>query len=388
MSGAGERDIDLLIVEDNADDARYVSRLIHESATNDGGEGGDGLLEITSIDHVDRLGDALEYVRTHAPDVILLDLQLPDSSGLETVETMVASTPAVPVVVLTGQNDTDVGVEAIQRGAQDYLVKGTITAALLRRTLRYAIERKRNQRELVDRNHRLALLNQIVRQDIRNDVSMIVGWGDQLRTQVDADGETALEALLEATQHVVDLTDTAAEVMDVIAADSSTPAVTAGPDGGAGVAVEPCDLTDLLETEVARLRAEHTVDLTLECEREGGAGEALSVAGSPMLASVFRHLLSNAIRHNDNDRPTITVTVEADDASASVTVTDDGVGIPDRQKALLVDPERRFDGRSGMGVGLYLVTTVLEEIGGRIDIENNYPQGTAVTVTLERVGKR
>ncbi|WP_255193319.1 hybrid sensor histidine kinase/response regulator [Natronobeatus ordinarius] len=362
-------DVELLLVEDNHDDARYVERLIHEHRLARNVDGGTGPIEITEIDHVDRLTDSLERVRTNPPDVVLLDLMLPDSQGLETIDRMVEHAPGVPIVVLTGQNETDVGVEAIQRGAQDYLAKGTATSELLLRTLRYAIERARNQRELVDRNHRLALLNRIVRQDIRNDVSMIVGLGDQLRDRVDPDDEATVEMVLEAAQHVVELTDTAAEVMDVLSTDD--------------VDREPCDLYASLDAAVTRLRREHDVELTVD--RHDSGDDPVIVYASPMLGSVFDHLLTNTVDHSDRSTPAVTVSVEATSERSTVEIADDGVGISDAQKQLLVDPDARFDDRSGMGVGLYLVTTLIEAFEGTLEIDDNYPSGTIVSVTLDRV---
>lgn len=362
--------VEVLLVEDDVDDARFVERLVHEHQSARGSAGNEGPIEIDSIDHVACLADGIDRVRTGSPDAILLDLMLPDSAGLETVEAMVERAPMVPIVVLTGRTDADVGVAAIRSGAQDYLVKGSISAELLLRTLRYAIERAHTQRELVDRNLRFALLNRIVRTDIRNDVSMIVGWGDQLRGRIDPDDSPALEGVLEASRHALELTDTAAELMDVLSADLD-------------VQLEPCDLSTILDAEIERLTSDETIDVTVE--RFGLDDGAVIVAASPMLRSVFKHLLSNAVVHTDRSTPTVTVTVEPTDDRAIVTIADDGVGIPDSQKALLVDPEARFAGQSAMGAGLYLVTTVLEEFGGDFAIEDNYPRGTVVTVALDLV---
>ncbi|ELY50181.1 hybrid sensor histidine kinase/response regulator [Natronolimnohabitans innermongolicus] len=360
----------LLLVEDNHDDARFVERLIRERQSTLDRERADSPIEITAIRHVDRLAAALEHLETAAVDVILLDLMLPDSRGLETIERVVEYAPDVPIVVLTGQNETEVGVEAIQRGAQEYLSKGSVTGETILRTVRYAIERSRNQRRLVDRNHRLAVLNQIVRQDIRNDLSMIVGLGDQLQNADSPADERAVETLLDAARHAVELTDTAAEVIDVISTD--------GPNR------EPCDLYAVLETEVTTLRRKRDVDVTLA---RGDAGDGpVIVSASPMLGAVFEHLLVNAVDHSERPTPQVTVTVETTPEEATVEIVDDGVGIPDAQKRALVDPDARFDTRSGMGVGLYLVTTLLESMGGTLEVDDNDPCGTSVTVAFSREG--
>ena len=363
-----ESGVALLLVEDNPDDARFVERLITEHQSTISARGSEGSFWIAEITHVDRLDDALDHLQTATPDVILLDLNLPDSRGLETVEAVVEYAADVPLVVLTGQNELEVGAKAIQRGAQDYLTKGTVTGELVCRTLRYAIERMGNRRELVDRNHRLALLNRIVRQDIRNDVSMIVGVGDQLRSRVDPEERALVELVLEAAQHAIDRTDTAAEVMELISISD--------------VDREPCDLDTSLDAGVRRLERERDVTITVDRRDDDGP---IVVAASPMLGSVFDHLLANAVDHSDRTTPEVTVTVETTPEVATVQIADDGVGIPDDQKMLLVDPDARFDDRSGMGAGLYLVTTLLEAFGGTLEIADNEPRGTCVTVSLERV---
>jgi two-component system, cell cycle response regulator len=95
------------------------------------------------VEHADTLQDALGRLRDHAADVVLLDLQLPDARGLEGVNRLSSAFPAVPLVVMTSHHDEAMGVVALQKGAQDYLVKTQIDRSGLDRSLRYAIERAR-----------------------------------------------------------------------------------------------------------------------------------------------------------------------------------------------------------------------------------------------------
>ncbi len=96
----------------------------------------------------DRISAGLEYLANNKADVILLDLTLPDSHGLDTLIKICTQVPEVPVVVLTGLGDEMLAKEAVQKGAQDYLVKGQIGSNLLRRSILYSIERKKVEREL------------------------------------------------------------------------------------------------------------------------------------------------------------------------------------------------------------------------------------------------
>lgn len=135
-------DTRLLLVEDNPADARLVRELLRECRG--------GRLQVV---HAGRLEHALELAATEPVDVMLLDLTLPDSSGLDTVRRACASVPELPIVVMTGVEDEDVALRAVAEGAQDYLVKGEIEPPLLQRSLAYAIERKAFERQL--RHHAL-----------------------------------------------------------------------------------------------------------------------------------------------------------------------------------------------------------------------------------------
>lgn len=132
----GETAPRVLVVEDNPDDAVLVERA----------------LDATSRPYVretaTRLSAALHRLARGGVDVVLLDLGLPDVLGLDGVNRIAAQHPFVPVVVLTGLEDEDIGLKAVQGGAQDYLVKGNLDPRLLDRSLRYAIERKRAEQAL------------------------------------------------------------------------------------------------------------------------------------------------------------------------------------------------------------------------------------------------
>jgi two-component system NtrC family sensor kinase len=124
--------IKVLLIEDNPGDARLMQELLAEASG-----------ALFSLEHVDTLTKGLARLAQDGVDVILLDLSLPDSQGLEGLDKILAQTLSVPIVVLSGLNDEAVAIKAVQAGAQDYLVKGTIDANLIGRSLRYAIERQR-----------------------------------------------------------------------------------------------------------------------------------------------------------------------------------------------------------------------------------------------------
>ncbi|MEA2045714.1 MAG: response regulator, partial [Euryarchaeota archaeon] len=126
----------ILLIEDNPGDVRLIWEMLHDSGI---------AFEIVSSD---RLSEGLEEIAKNEPDVILLDLGLPDSQGIETFQRVNDQASGVPVIVLTVSDDDDLAIGAVQLGAQDYLVKGQIDGNLLRRSTGYAIERNRAQEAL------------------------------------------------------------------------------------------------------------------------------------------------------------------------------------------------------------------------------------------------
>lgn len=128
----------VLLIEDDADDTLLLQGMIEESQ-----EG----LEHFEIETVNRLSTGLARLARGGIDIILLDLGLPDSMGIDTLRTTRAQAPEMTIVVLTGHVDSHLGLEALQEGAQDYQVKGMVNGPLLVRSMRYAIERKRLEGE-------------------------------------------------------------------------------------------------------------------------------------------------------------------------------------------------------------------------------------------------
>ncbi|MBC1218823.1 response regulator [Nostoc sp. UCD121] len=126
------KNIKVLLVEDNPGDVFLLQEFLKEVTT-----------VVVDLIPVERLSEAINYLAKEIFDVILLDLSLPDSQGLESFVIAHHQAKATPIIVLTGINDETLAIRAMQEGAQDYLVKGQVTGDLLVRSMRYAIERQR-----------------------------------------------------------------------------------------------------------------------------------------------------------------------------------------------------------------------------------------------------
>jgi CheY-like chemotaxis protein len=141
-----EKTLRVLLVEDNAADAALLEMSLRESAY--------GKFQVTPAR---RLSDAVKLLSANAFDAILLDLGLPDSQGVGTLQRTLQSAGTVPIIVLTGLSDDQSAILAMQKGAQDYLVKSQVQAGLVSRAVRYVIERTRAQQASQEAERRLEL---------------------------------------------------------------------------------------------------------------------------------------------------------------------------------------------------------------------------------------
>lgn len=133
--------IQVLLIDDEPAQVWLVREYLAEATTKTG--------QVIQLQNVELLADGLQQLAEKKFDVLLLDLSLPDSVGRETFQRVRQQFPALPVVVLTSLEDEDMGVQLIQAGAQDYLVKGQINGFVLYRTLLHAIERQQAEAERI-----------------------------------------------------------------------------------------------------------------------------------------------------------------------------------------------------------------------------------------------
>lgn len=141
----------ILLVEDNPEDTHLLQDMLVDADK-----------QAFKLTCVDSLRAAEKHLNEENINAVLLDLSLPDGSGLETLQKMVKIAPKTPIIVLTDTEDENLAVKAMQTGAQDYLVKGHVDGALLVRSIRYSIERKRIQEYLVSNESRYRILTENV----------------------------------------------------------------------------------------------------------------------------------------------------------------------------------------------------------------------------------
>ena len=165
--------LDILLVEDDDEDAAFLRGMLRRGRSNE-----------IELNHVRSLHEALEYLKTNSTSVVLLDMNLPDSVGLKTVNALQDAFPDLPLVVLSGQDDEEFAIEILNHGVQDYLVKWEGNARTILRSVRYAIERKRTDSRLNQLAHFDRLTNLPNRQYFHEQLEAALARANRSGTKV------------------------------------------------------------------------------------------------------------------------------------------------------------------------------------------------------------
>jgi PAS domain S-box-containing protein len=141
--------VEVLLFEDNPGDAGLIEEMLEEFA--------DFQYKLTKVE---TLNEGLSLLKEKPFDVILSDLRLPDSDGIDTFLEIHARNSRIPIIILTGMNDENTGIDAVKKGAQDYLVKGEVDGRLLKRSIQYSIERKKAEEKLQKSEERYRIVTE------------------------------------------------------------------------------------------------------------------------------------------------------------------------------------------------------------------------------------
>ncbi|MGK7898144.1 MAG: response regulator, partial [Xenococcus sp. (in: cyanobacteria)] len=170
MSNIEHKQIKTLLVENNSQDVRLLQKkLVHARNV------------WFNLTHAERLATAVKYLRQESFDIILLDPSLPDSKGLDTLLTIEKIAPHLPIVLLTRLKDEFTALEAVRRGAQDYLIKEQTTTDMLVRSINYAIERMHYLEKIHQSEERLQKVNQELERQVKKFTFQLAHQSQELK---------------------------------------------------------------------------------------------------------------------------------------------------------------------------------------------------------------
>lgn len=367
--------VKILLIEDNAGDARLLKEML-----SDGGPDSFTLL------WADWLSEGLEQLETEEIDVVLLDLSLPDSQGLDTFTRVHARKPQMPVIVLSGLSDEKVSIKAVREGAQDYLIKGQVDNNLLTRAIRYAIERKQAE-EHMQRQERLAAVGQLaggIAHDFNNFLTSIMLHAHILTHMQDVSSEAKSIA-----ETITSESRRAAQLVRQIL-DFSRRSM---------METKAIDLAAFLNETVNILRK--TLPENIQLLVKTGGSEYVVKADSTRIQQVVMNLALNArdampqggrlridlskvqtMPGEQLDIAKIWSTEIPPGEWVCLAVSDTGVGMTEKTQAHLFEPFFTTKGLEGTGLGLAQVYGIVKQHGGYIGVDTELGRGTTFRIYL------
>lgn len=343
-----------LLIEDSTADSRLIREFLgrREESRN---------FEV----HVSTtLDEALGRLESEDWDVVLCDLSLPDSSGLATFESVRSAFDKGPVMVLSGYGDRRTAIEALQKGAEDYLVKGSFDDELLRRAILYALERRRLRVE-AEENRRLASLGRLTSAVAHhvNNVLMGISTYAELGVRFVDQPERVQQAFEGIRRSIGRGKSLIAEVLSL--SRMKTPQLTELAVGEWLAAVIP---------DVAKAAGADPSRMTIDVET------GLRASFDPeQMRTLLTHLVRNA--REASEKVSVNVRATDEEGELHLCIEDDGPGIAQKHLPNVFEP--LYSTRpSSHGLGLTIVRQIAAAHGGSAEIESKEGDGTAVSVMI------
>ncbi len=357
--------INVLLLEDDPGDADYIRVLLSETTDR------------LAVTYSERLSSGIDHLAKERFDVVISDLGLPDSQGLETFIRIHTLYPNLPVIVLTGLHDEELAVNAVRSGAQDYLVKGRVDGASLLKSIRYSVER---QKLITTLEHRLMEIGKLGRErknilsmfahDIKNAIIPSLGFLTRTLSGKTKDAKADLEL-------VRDKLTTAEHLLTTFIEFSRFETEEYKPLFG----LFDLEAAVLKQIEGAVREADQKkIKLTYSfSERPFPAIQADGV----MINRVISNLLDNALKYTGEG--IIGVRVMNADKDILVEVKDTGVGISSDHLPHIFDAFYRATSEArGSGLGLSIARTIVEAHNGQIWVKSEPGKGSTFSFTLPR----
>jgi signal transduction histidine kinase len=376
--------LNILLIEDNPGDQRLIREMLTGAKQTK-----------FDVEVAGRLSEGMRYLADSSFDAILLDLSLPDSQGLDTFVALRAAVRETPIVVLSGFDDETTAVHSVQAGAQDYLIKGQVDGQLLIRSLRYAVERGRLERERANllakeqaaraeaeaANRTKDEFLAIVSHELRTPLSAILGWSRMIGGGK-LDAETFTRAIESIERNAQAQTRLIEDLLDISRITT----------GKLRLNVRPVELAAVIESAVDAIQqAAEAKGVSLRSTIAPKAG--LISADPDRLQQIVWNLLSNAIKFTPRGGR-VEIRLGRVGGQIEITVSDTGLGIAPEFLPHVFDSFRQADSSNtrkhgGLGLGLSIVRHLVELHGGTVRADSpGENQGATFTVRFPLLAAR
>ncbi len=372
--------INVLLIEDNKGDARLIQEILSEATWR-----------LFEIEVAERLSKGLEALSSATFDVVLLDLSLPDSSGLDTLAGIQTDSPQTPVVVLTGHDDDILAIEAVRRGAQDFLVKGHINADLLSRSIRYSIERKNAEKERDQLQLKLVQAQKMeaigtlaggVAHDLNNVLTGLISYPELLLRKMEEDNpyrnhilkvKKSGEKAASIVHDLLTLARRGVSVAQVVNIENTVREYLISPECEKLIQFHPeVRIETRFENKLPNILGSSVHLFQTVMNLVSNAAESMSDGGEILVSTKNVYLDGTDNNHEGLKEGNYAV----------LTVSDTGTGMSPEEIERIFEPfyTKKVMGRSGTGLGLAVVWGTIKDHKGHIDIKSTVGEGSTFTL--------
>lgn len=356
-----QKQVNVFMIEDDKFYCEYVKRLLANRKQPQ-----------FAVQSACDMAEAQRYLNDETPDVVLLDLNLPDSHGLESLSRAREFVDGCPIIILTGSDNEQLGLQSVSLGAQDYLVKQSVGNESLVRSIRYAIQRRRSE----EQSQRMAAIQDFVA-TLAHDMNVpLIGTENMLNGLIsghlgplNARQSEALTVMRAANKSQLQLVSRLLEIYRY--------------EAGSDLNLRMLDAKAFLVDCIRQFSQNNKIEIQSSFDALEpdcciwGADEALRV--------MLFNLLDNAVKYSDSDH-LIDVSAELVDSKLLLRVHNFGKPMPDELKNGMLSkfwqgvPGRTYVAKTGLG--LYLCHRIAQLHQGRIRCESSLADGTTITVKL------
>lgn len=354
-----QRSIYLLIVEDNPADVKLLEKMLSRESSIE--------FHIRSCESIEEV-KALNHQCFH---LCLLDLSLLDSFGMETLSHFHSIMPDIPVIVLTGQDSHQLGVDLLRAGAFDYLSKNDLDSGLLIRSILHGIERFKLRRQLEEKNQELNNFASMASHDLKAPLSRILMLHKLLEMDEKSESyQENLEIITKISEQISEMGHLIDSLLEYARALN-----------------KPLQLERVPLSQVLAAAYENVEKDVIESGAKVDIGEMPTLSIDPIaMTQVFQNLLSNSIKYRSEQTPVISISASISGKELTICFKDNGKGFKKDQLKSAFQPFKRFvsvNDIPGSGIGMSVCEKSIERHGGEIWIESDGPgQGASVFMKL------
>jgi signal transduction histidine kinase len=371
-----KKELNVLLIEDNPGDARLIKEYLKDNKNYSF-----NLIWIPSLTILNENVNVL-------PDLILLDLNFPESRGIETFDFVHSIFPDIPVIVQTGLDDEQIGQAAMSKGAQDYLVKGNFDGSLLSKAIIYSIERDNLVKKIQDQkfvlkyNEELQALNKtkdklfaIIAHDLKTPFQAIQSYSEILNNDL---AEMSIEDIKDSFSIIFEYSKNTLILLENLLewAKLQTNRIIFD--------LKKFDLhfTLIKAFDLYSFMAKNKeIEFTYNCPEN-----TYVIADENIIYSVIRNLISNSLKFTGQSGK-VSISIFPIDSTLKVVVSDNGIGITDEQYSKIFDADaiessRGTMGERGTGLGLVLCRDLLQKINIPLIIDTKLGKGTTVSFSV------